>query len=73
MRWNWYMPMTEAQFEKLKAGLKSHFRFSLNFATETVWYNAETQILTVYVSKGIKQEIRDLLSVYVNGFSQAIS
>lgn len=72
MKWNWYLPLTEAQFEKLKAGLKSYFRFHLRLAFETVTYNAKTKVLTVYVSKGSKEGLTDELSIYVNGFSTAI-
>lgn len=65
--------MTAAQFEKLKAGLKSYFRFHLNLAFETVTYSAKTKVLTVYVSRGSKAELSYELSIYVNGFSTAIS
>lgn len=73
MKWNWYLPLTEAQFEKLKAGLKSYFRFNLDLAQETVTYNTDTKVLTVYVAKGTKPGLTDDLSIYVNGFSKAIS
>ena len=72
MRWNWYLPLTEAQSEKLKAGLKSYFRFYLSLAVETVWYNADTKVLTVYISKGMKPDVQERIGVYVNGFSKAI-
>lgn len=73
MKWNWYIPLTGEQFEKLKAGLKSYFRFHLNLAFETVTYNDKTNVLTVNVVEGTKKELVQELSLYINGYSQAVS
>jgi hypothetical protein len=73
MKWNWFIPLTDAQFALLKDGLLGYFRFQLALAIETVSYNKSANTLTVYVSKGtMPANIHEAISVYVNGFSQAI-
>ena len=66
--------MTPKQAAKLKAGLKSYFRFQLSLAVETVKYSKKNNTLTLYLSPGLTKatELLTHASCYINGFSQAI-
>ncbi len=67
MKRTWLLRLTPEQFEKLKAGLHTRFRFYLNLSYETVTY--ENPSLTVRVPDG---KISDEVSDYINGFACAI-
>lgn len=71
MKWHWHLDLTEKQFQRLKEGLKSSFRFHLVLAKETVEYNKEKKEFTVIVPKD-KLDTRAEISSYINGFYQAI-
>ena len=67
MKRTWLLRLTPEQFEKLKAGLHTRFRFYLNLAFETVIY--QDNILTVHVTD---ERVSDEISDYINGFACAI-
>jgi len=73
MKHKWYIHLTREQFDKLKTGLLSRFRFQLRMEIATVEYGFTNNTLTVYISNGTKPDnIVDSISHYINGFAAAI-
>ena len=73
MKHHWYLPLTQEQFDKLKAGLLSRFRFQIRLEIATIQYNFGTHDLSVYIPKGVKPDnTHDSISDYINGFTKAI-
>ena len=58
-----HKPITQEQFEVLKAKLKSVFRFNLNLAVETVTFTDDN--LNLYLSQDAPH---DEISYYINGY-----
>ena len=68
--YNWYIKLTDEEFQKLKSGLKSYFRGYLNLTIETVWYDSVINQLTCLIPES--KNVMEQISVYINGFVCAI-
>jgi len=72
MKHHWFIHLTRDQFQKLQQGLLSRFRFQLRLEIATVEYSFEKNTLSVYIPDGVKSDIKESISCYINGFSAAI-
>lgn len=73
MKYYWYIKLTSKEFERLKEGLLTAFRFQLRLSIPTVEYVTETMELSIHISDDIQSDIKERISCYVNGFGKAIS
>ena len=67
--------LTDSQFQRLKTGLKSRYRFWIRFPhRETVFWNTRMRAVRVDFLEGItnREHIMDMVAGYIFGFFEAL-
>lgn len=66
--WNWFLPLTKKQANKLKAGLDGYFRF---YGLKMTY---SQNVFSVKLPQGTTDPQKTLneIGIYINGFSHAI-